>query len=157
MIRTTIIAATVFAASAAMAQTAPHAAPPDPFKFLSAKDVSALTDKPGPGAKTAFLGDHENSFVEYATRTEAGNEPEVHTHWTHYIHILSGSGTLTYGGTVTNPRETSPGQIRGEGISGGTSIPVHEGDYMQIPAGVPHLFGVAAGSKLHYLVFNVRQ
>ncbi len=150
-------AASVLMAPAALAQTAMHATPPEGFKFLSAKDVTALTDKPGPGAKTAFLGDHENYFVEYATRSDAGNEPEVHTHWTHYIHILSGDGTLTYGGTVSNARETGPGQIRGEAIAGGTSMTVHAGDYLQIPAGMPHLFVASAGTKLHYLVFNARQ
>jgi len=134
-----------------------HSAPPEPFKFLSAKEVAALTDKPGPGAKTAYLGDHENYFVEYATRSDTGNVPEVHTHWTHYIHILAGEGMLTYGGTVSNPRETAPGQIRGDGIVGGTGMAVHEGDYVQIPAGMPHLFNPAPGTKLRYVVFNTRQ
>jgi glc operon protein GlcG len=156
-ITTMAFAASALIATTAFAQTAPHATPPEQFKFLSAKQVVALTDEPGPGAKTAFLGDHENYFVEYATRSDAGNEAEVHAHWTHYIHILSGEGSLTYGGTVSGARETGPGQVRGSGITGGTTIPVHAGDYMQIPAGMPHLFSIAAGHKLHYLVFNTRQ
>ena len=96
-------------------------------------------------------------FVEYANRTDAGNEAEVHDHWTHYIHILSGDTTLTYGGTVTNPRNTGPGQVRGSGITGGKSMQMHTGDFVQIPAGMPHLFVPAKGSKLHYVVFNARQ
>jgi quercetin dioxygenase-like cupin family protein len=143
--------------SAAAAQTAMHTAPPEQFKFMSAKDVIALTDKPGPGAKTAFVSDHENYFVEYATRTDAGNVVEVHDHWTHYIHILAGEGTLSYGGTVTNAKQTGPGQIRGDAIVGGTRITVHTGDYVQIPAGMPHLFNAAPGTKLSYVVFNTRQ
>lgn len=143
--------------SAAAAQTAMHAAPPEAFKFVPAKDVDALTDKPGAGAKTAYIVDHENYFVEYATRTDAGNEAELHTHWTHYIQVLSGEATLTYGGTVVHPRETGPGQVRGDAIAGGTSITVHAGDYIQIPAGTPHLFVPAAGTKFHYVVFNARQ
>ena len=75
-----------------------------------------MTDKPGPGAKTAFPVDHENYYVEYAQRSDKGNEPEVHTYWTHYIQVLSGEATLIYGGTVTNARETGPGQIRGDAI-----------------------------------------
>lgn len=155
-------AALLFAAAmlmpAAWAQTAPHAMPPESFKYLSAKDVEALTDKPGPGAKTAFPVDHENYFVEYAQRTDQGNEPEVHTHWTHYIHVLSGDAVLIYGGTVTKPRETSPGQIRGDGIDGGTKMTVHAGDFLQIPAGMPHEFsGIAPGTKFRYVVFNTRQ
>jgi len=157
------IAASLFAAAllapvAASAQTPLRSLPPEGFKYLSAKDVEALTDKPGPGVKTSFPVDHENYDVEYAQRSDKGNEPEVHMHRTHYIQVLSGESTLTYGGTVTNPRETGPGQIRGDGITGGTSMTVRAGDFLQIPAGMPHLFAVTgANSKFRYVVFNARQ
>ena len=155
-------AALLFAATllapAAWAQTSLRSLPPEGFKYLSAKDVEALTNKPGTGAQVAFPVDHENYFVEYAQRSDQGNEPEVHTHWTHYIHVLSGEATLIYGGTVTKPRETSPGQIRGDGIEGGTKMTVHAGDFLQIPAGMPHEFnGIAPGTKFRYVVFNTRQ
>jgi quercetin dioxygenase-like cupin family protein len=144
-------------ATSAIAQTAMHSLPPEQFKFMPANEVIALTDKPGPGAKTAFPSDHENYFVEYAARTDVGNVVEVHTHWSHYIHILAGEGTLTYGGTVSNAKETGPGQVRGDAIVGGSSVKVHEGDYIQIPAGMPHLFTVPQGTKLRYVVFNTRE
>jgi mannose-6-phosphate isomerase-like protein (cupin superfamily) len=153
-------AALALLAPAAHAQGAPptpHNQPAESFKFMSAKDVAALTDKPGPGAKTAFLGDHENYYVEYATRSDAGNEAEVHAHWSHYMNILSGEAVLTYGGTVTNPRDTGPGQVRGQGITGGKSMTLHAGDYVQIPAGMPHLLTPTTGTKLHYVVFSTRQ
>ena len=106
------IAASLFATalltSSALAQTSLRSLPAEGFKYLSAKEVDALTDKPGPGAKTAFPVDHENYYVEYAQRSDKGNEPEVHTHWTHYIQVLSGEATLVYGGTVTNAKETGP-------------------------------------------------
>jgi quercetin dioxygenase-like cupin family protein len=158
----TRIAASLFAltlwAPAALAQTPLRSLPAEPFKFLSAKEVDALTDKPGPGAKTAFPVDHENYYVEYASRSNTGNVPEVHTHWTHYIQVLSGEATLTYGGTVSNAKETGPGQVRGDAIVGGTSLTVHPGDFLQIPAGMPHLFMVASPNvKFHYVVFNTRQ
>jgi quercetin dioxygenase-like cupin family protein len=158
----TRIASLLFAATllapAALAQTPLRNLPAEPFKFLSAKDVDALTEKPGPGAHTAFPVDHENYYVEYASRSALGNEPEVHTHWTHYIHVLGGEALLTYGGTVSNAKETGPGQIRGDAIVGGTSMTVRTGDFLQIPAGMPHLF-VATGPtrNFHYVVFNTRQ
>jgi quercetin dioxygenase-like cupin family protein len=156
------IAASLFAAAllapAALAQTPLRALPAEPFKFLSAKEVDALTDKPGPGAHTAFPVDHENYYVEYASRSDTGNVPEVHTHWTHYIQVLGGEATLTYGGTVTNAKETGPGQIRGDAIVGGTSMTVHTGDFLQIPAGMPHQFtATGPGVKFHYVVFNTKQ
>lgn len=149
--------AAALSASSAQAQTPLRNLPLEGFKYLSAKDVEALTDKPGPGAKTAFPVDHENYNVEYAQRSDKGNEPEVHMHNTHYIQVLSGEATLVYGGTVTNAKETGAGQVRGDGISGGTSMTVRAGDFLQIPAGMPHLFNVAAGGKFRYVVFNTRQ
>ena len=149
--------ATAWLAPAALAQTPLRALPPEGFKYLSAKDVEALTDKPGPGAKTSFPVDHENYNVEYAQRSDKGNEPEVHMHSTHYIQVLSGESRLTYGGTVTNAKETGPGQVRGDGIQGGTTMTVRAGDFLQIPAGMPHLFEVGAGGEFRYVVFNTRQ
>src|SRR6478609_2490561 len=100
------IAASIFAAAlfapAALAQTPARARPPEQFKYLSSKDVQALTDKPGAGVKTSFPVDHEDYDVEYAQRSDKGNEPEVHAYRTHYIHVISGEAILTYGGTVTN-------------------------------------------------------
>jgi quercetin dioxygenase-like cupin family protein len=150
-------ALTLLAPAANAQQATPHNPPPEAFKFMAAKDVGALTDKPGPGAKTAYLGDHENYFVEYATRSDAGNEAEIHAHWSHYLNVLSGEATLTYGGTVANARDSAPGQVRGSGITGGKSITLHAGDYVQIPAGTPHMLNPASGTKFHYVVFNTRQ
>ena len=156
-IAASFFAATLLAAPV-LAQTPMRARPPEAFKYIPGKEVESLTDKPGPGVKTAFPVDHEDYDVEYAQRTDKGNEPEVHTYRTHYIHVLSGEATLVYGGTVTNARETSPGQIRGDGIAGGTSLVVRAGDFLQIPAGMPHLFTVASPSvKFRYVVFNARQ
>jgi len=150
--------ATVMLAAPALAQAPLRSRPPEAFKFIPAKEVEALTDKPGPGVKTSFPVDHEDYDVEYAQRTDKGNEPEVHTYRTHYIHVLAGESVLTYGGTVTNARESAPGQIRGDGISGGTSITVRAGDFLQIPAGMPHLFEVKSPTvKFRYVVFNARQ
>jgi quercetin dioxygenase-like cupin family protein len=151
------LAATLLA-PCAFAQTSLRSLPAEGFKYLSAKDVDALTDKPGAGAHTAFPVDHENYYVEYAQRSDQGNVPEVHTHWTHYIQVLSGEATLIYGGTVSNAKETGPGQIRGDAIVGGTTMTVRAGDFLQIPAGMPHQFtATGAAKKFHYVVFNTRQ
>jgi quercetin dioxygenase-like cupin family protein len=148
----------VLFASAALAQApAMHAAPAEAFKYMTAKEVTALTDKPGPGARTDIVSDHENYFVEYVTRSDTGNVVEVHAHWTDYFQFLSGDATLTYGGTVADAKESGPGEIRGGGIVGGKTQIVHAGDYVQIPPGTPHLLVPAAGGKVTYVVFKGRQ
>jgi quercetin dioxygenase-like cupin family protein len=146
------LAVGVFMATAAVAQTAA----PETFKFLTAKQIGALTDKPGSQPHTNNLVVHPQYTVEYALRTDSGNVVEVHAHTIHYINILEGPGTLTYGGTVINPKEGKNGEVRGPGVTGGTTIALHAGDYVQIPAGLPHLFKAAPGTKLHYVVFNIK-
>ena len=141
-------------AAPAIAQTAPSSR--ESFKFLSAEKVEALTGKPGAGPTTAHLAEHAGFDVEYALRSDLGNQVEVHAHRTHYIHILDGRGTLTYGGTVTSPTKTAPGEIRGKAVLGGTVISLHAGDYLQIPAGMPHLFNAIHGARLRYIVFNIK-
>ncbi len=154
---TALVFATTLLAPSAWAQTSLRSLPAEGFKYLSAKQVEGLTDQPGPGAHTAFPVDHENYYVEYAQRSDQGNEPEVHTHWTHYIQVLSGEATLVYGGTVSHARETGPGQIRGDAIVGGTTMTVRAGDFLQIPAGMPHQFtATGADKKFRYVVFNTR-
>ncbi|HUE63732.1 MAG TPA: hypothetical protein VMO78_05100 [Rhizomicrobium sp.] len=154
----TLLFASALLAPSAWGQTSLRSLPAEGFKYLSARDVEALTEKPGPGAHTAFPVDHENYYVEYAQRSDQGNEPEVHTHWTHYIQVMSGEATLIYGGTVSNARETGPGQIRGTAIVGGTTMTVRAGDFLQIPAGMPHEFTAGgADKKFRYVVFNTRQ
>jgi hypothetical protein len=55
-----LLAAALLVPVAASAQTPLRSTPPEGFKYLSAKDVEALTDKPGPGVKTSFPEDHED-------------------------------------------------------------------------------------------------
>lgn len=148
------LATGVFVATAAAAQTA---SAPETYKFLSAKEIAALTDKPGSDPHTNNLVVRPGYTVEYALRTDSGNLVEVHAHTIHYINILEGQGTLSYGGTVNNPTEGKNGEVRGPSISGGTTVAIHAGDYMEIPAGTPHLFNAASGTKLHYVVFNIKE
>jgi len=49
-------------------------------------------------------------------------------------------------------------QIRGDAITGGTTMTVRAGDFLQIPAGMPHQFtATGAAKQFHYVVFNTRQ
>jgi mannose-6-phosphate isomerase-like protein (cupin superfamily) len=69
--------------------------------------------------------------------------------------IVSGDVTLTYGGTLSGAKETTPGELRGGTISGGKTIVLHRGDYLEIPAGVPHLM-TAPQHNFTYLIVKVR-
>ena len=151
--------------TAALAQAvAPAAVPgamsghqPDAFKHLSVAEQAALVAKPGPGGLTlSVISDHENWYSEALGRTTSG-VVEVHDHWIDVMTVLSGDATLTIGGTVTGGQPTGPGETRGGQITGGTIVQVHPGDYIQIPAGTPHLTTLAPGTTFHAMVVKVRQ
>lgn len=136
------------------AQTARNATPQDEFKYLSANEAVALVNKPGPAPVVSMLSDHEYYFSEVVSRTTDG-EVEIHHHWIDFVTVLSGEATLTYGGAVTGNRETAPGEMRGGAIAGGKVIALHKGDYLEIPADMPHLM-TAPKNHFTYLIVKVR-
>src|SRR3569623_2606617 len=107
-------------AGTAGAQGSGHAAPPDPFRVFSDKDLAGLAS-----GKTALtlstLVDHENHYVLIAGRTGPG-EVEVHEHWIDYMAIQQGEAEFTYGGSLNGARDTSPGEKRGGTNSVGTVV-----------------------------------
>ena len=131
-----------------------HAAPPDPFKVFSDKELAGLAT--GKGALTlATLVDHENHYVLIAGRTGPG-EVEVHEHWIDYMAIQQGEAEFTFGGSLTGARDTGPGEKRGGAITGGTVVTIKAGDFLVVPAGQPHLTMVKPGSTFRAIVIKVR-
>ena len=63
---------------------------------------------------------------------------EVHAKTNHVFIIVDGEADFITGGTMIEPRETAPGQIRGKGIEGGTVHRLTKGDVITIPANTPH-------------------
>jgi len=131
-----------------------HAAPPDPFKLFSDKELAGLAS--GKGALTlATLVDHENHYVLIAGRTGPG-EVEVHEHWIDYMVIQQGEAEFTFGGSLTGARDTGPGEKRGGAITGGTVVTIKAGDFLVVPAGQPHLTMIKPGSSFRAIVFKVQ-
>jgi quercetin dioxygenase-like cupin family protein len=162
------LAAAAFVAPGAIAQPAPAATtttapatmrgkPPEEFKFMTQADVAKAAFRPGP-VNSTVVSDHENYWIEFVKRSDTGNRVEAHNHWVDYITVLAGEGTLTYGGTVANPNMTNPNEPRGETtMTGGTTILLHPGDYLVLPAGMWHIFGGTPGKTLSYVIFKARQ
>ena len=139
---------------AAGAQGSGHAAPPDPFKVFSDKDLAGLAS--GKGALTlSTLVDHENHYVLVAGRTGPG-EVEVHEHWIDYMAIQQGEAEFTFGGTAAGMRDTGPGEKRGGTLTGGTVVTIKPGDFIVVPAGQPHLTMVKSGSNFRAIIIKVR-
>ena len=153
-----LIVAALLAAVPAAAQTPMRAAAPDGFKFMSHENIDKAVSKPEPGRVygATFMNDHENYYVEFVKRLDHGNMAETHAHWVDHITILSGDGVLAHGGTLSDAKESGPGEVRGGTMNGATTQILHAGDYFQIPPGMPHKLDAAPGKTLSYVVFKAR-
>jgi len=86
---------------------------------------------------------------------EGSGEAEVHETQNDVMVIESGQATLVVGGTVVNPRTTSPHEIRGPSIRGGEKVPIAAGDILHIPLRTPHQMLLENGQQITYFVVKI--
>ena len=70
-------------------------------------------------------------------------------------YVTEGGGVLVTGGTLTDPTESAPGEIRATGLAGGYERKIAKGDFVRIPAGVPHWVHKIDGKEIVYLIVKV--
>jgi mannose-6-phosphate isomerase-like protein (cupin superfamily) len=133
----------------------PHATKAEPFVYQPAAEVEALTHRPDGKPQSAITSDHEYYYIEYVTRG-INKASEAHGHWYDYIHVLSGEGTITYGGTQDGAHDTGDLEMRGGALVGGKTITLHPGDRLVVPPGLVHLFTATPGNSFTYLIFKQR-
>ncbi len=68
------------------------------------------------------------------------------------MHVVEGTATVVTGGTLVEPRETAPGELRAKAIDGGTPQQLAAGDVLAIPSGVPHQFVDVTDPFLYFVV-----
>ena len=96
----------------------------------------------------------ENGLIVLAQRRGAG-EVEVHANTNHVFIIVEGEATFITGGTMINPKETTPGQIRAERVTGGQTYHLTKGDVITIPANTPHWFKEVPSKTIAYYGVNL--
>jgi mannose-6-phosphate isomerase-like protein (cupin superfamily) len=89
-------------------------------------------------------------------RLEGATPAEAHEIMADLFVVTSGETTMTVGGIIVDPVNTSAGEIRGKSINGGVTKKLAAGDVVHIPAKMPHRLSVDAGKVCTYLVFKVR-
>lgn len=92
------------------------------------------------------------AYKVHASRRAAPGMAEVHTQDTDIIYVLEGTATMVTGGTIVDGKGTSPHEMRGRAISGGTAQPLRKGDLFIVPSGVPHWFTEVDAPFLYYVV-----
>lgn len=77
---------------------------------------------------------------------------ELHKRLVDIWFVTAGGGTLVTGGSLSEPVQTDANEFRGPGITGGQEQHVAQGDFVRIPAGVPHWLRGIDGDEILYLV-----
>jgi hypothetical protein len=97
---------------------------------------------------TITTTDHYISLFSHRT---VDGTPERHANWTDVMVMLHGEVTLTTGGTISGNTVDANGESHGGILTGGTTVVLHEGDYLQVPAGVPHLMTAPKGDFRYFV------
>lgn len=132
----------VLAAAPAFAQ---QAAPAGQVTYVDAAKFNELF------AKGGALSNGDGFTASIAKRTAAG-QVEVHAKETDIFYIVDGSATFVTGGTMIGGKETRPNQMLGTDIQGGQVHQLKKGDFISIPAGVPHWFKEVPQGVTYYMV-----
>jgi mannose-6-phosphate isomerase-like protein (cupin superfamily) len=137
-----------------MAASDPASSADSAVKYLSASDVAkAIREAPaGPIAVVPLATGAEYRVL--GIRRGASGEAELHEKEIDVWYVLEGQGSLVTGGTLADPKNTAPGEVRGSGIKGGETRAVGKGDVVTIAAGVPHWMS-KVDAPMQYLVIKV--
>jgi uncharacterized protein GlcG (DUF336 family) len=87
-----------------------------------------------------------------AGRREGPGEVEYHEHVVDVMQVVSGHATVVTGGSMIDPREVAPGELRASSVDGGEPHQLGEGDVLAIPNGVPHQFTDVSHPFLYFVV-----
>ena len=99
------------------------------------------------------LGNHKFEIL----RRDGSGAGELHQNWTDIFIVQSGEGTILYGGSIEDAKDTGNGEIRGPKHVGGKSQKVTEGDVLVIPPGVAHQTIVEPGKFFFTLIVKVQR
>ena len=115
---------------------------------VDASKMSELFAKPG------ALANGPDFTASIARRTAAG-QVEIHAKETDIFYIVDGTATFVTGGTMVGGKETRPNQMLGTDITGGQVPQLKKGDFISIPAGIPHWFKEVPATGVTYYMVKV--
>jgi mannose-6-phosphate isomerase-like protein (cupin superfamily) len=117
-------------------------------KVVTAADVAALvsgTPKDRNGNANFIRLAPYNVNMEHRIMNQAAS---VHETEAELFYVIDGAGTLLTGGKLKGEQRTNPENLTGTGIDGGVSKRVAKGDWIMVPAGIPHQFPAVEASGL---------
>lgn len=120
-----------------------------------AGEARTLAALKGVGATLFTSGDEQTTGLLVRRRTSS--RPEVHARWDDLVFVRAGVGAIELGDSLVDSRYRAPGERIGGTITNRYRIVVHAGDFVRIPAAVPHTFIVSSNEPMEYLVIKQRR
>lgn len=126
------------------------------FQIVDDADPHAIAFFTGSAVKKAFINGapliETPDYKVHASHREGPGDAEIHTLETDIFYVISGSAHFVTGGTLVDPRDISPGELRGSRLEGGKERRIQAGDVIIIPKGTPHWFRDVNGAIDYYVV-----
>ena len=123
------------------------------FKFITADDAAKMPFDPARAKEAANVAKGDANFsMALAKRTESGHS-EKHMGYDEELVMQEGDVLLTYGGDGVNAKETRHGEWQADSIKNGTTVEMHPGDIVVIPANTWHL-EVLKSPRMRYVLFH---
>jgi len=109
-------------------------------KIVTASELAGLVagtpkDKNGNGTFIRLAPYNVNMEHRIMSQAAALHETEAEL-----FYVIDGAGTLVTGGKLIEEKRTNVENLSGTGIEGGVSKRVAKGDWILVPAGVPHQY-----------------
>ncbi|MBX7056167.1 MAG: cupin domain-containing protein [Pyrinomonadaceae bacterium] len=129
-------------AGAASAQRQPST-PKGPIVIKSKQQVAdiqrSLEKKPGNTNEDVVAASGKQTRVAvFHDEKRVDDLNEVHDGSDDVYYVLDGTATLLLGGSLVDPKETSPGEWRAKTAVGGQRYVIKKGDLVFVPRGTPH-------------------
>jgi mannose-6-phosphate isomerase-like protein (cupin superfamily) len=107
--------------------------------------------------ETGALLLEEADFKVLASRRDKPGQSEVHATDTDIFVVIDGQATIVLGGRMIDAKETSPGEIRGSGIEGGTDYLLERGVVLTVPRNTPHWVRETRPGFRYYVIKSIRR
>jgi mannose-6-phosphate isomerase-like protein (cupin superfamily) len=123
------------------------------FKFITADDAAKMAFDKARAKEAGNVAKGDANFsMALAQRIQSGHT-EKHMNYDEELVMQEGDVLLTYGGNGVNAKETRPGEWNADSISGGTTVEMHPGDIVVIPANTWHL-EVLKSPRMRYVLIH---
>ena len=110
----------------------------------------------GDGSASEILKEYPGHSIQLSVRLRSGIA-EMHEHFSDLFLILDGRATLVTGGTIVNPHNAGPGEVRGSMVAEGARQELRAGDVAHIAPGTPHQILLAGDATFTALVIKIQQ